>query len=242
MNIQQNTDRIFDNLCRQPAAPEGPARPDEGQGRRARVCDAVAQCVRKQAEAGIDISCDGEQSKPGFATYVRERLDGFEARLVEHPELIAERLMAICPAGRPRERRRRRRLRLLVPGDLHHRGPPDRSWRLCATAPNWRPGSYGNSRNQRSIIKHRGSGTETYTAKCVQRVRLQGHRQRPAHPDLRAHRDRKMEAASLVHLPPWVGADQSSPTRHRVSRTVSCARANSHHLVASRRGGGRGTA
>jgi 5-methyltetrahydropteroyltriglutamate--homocysteine methyltransferase len=45
-----------------------------------RVTRAVAECVRKQAEAGIDIVTDGEQSKPGFFTYVRERLDGFEAR------------------------------------------------------------------------------------------------------------------------------------------------------------------
>lgn len=50
---------------------------------RARIRGAVAECVRKQAETGIDIVCDGEQSKPGFFTYVRERLDGFEAR----PEL-----------------------------------------------------------------------------------------------------------------------------------------------------------
>jgi 5-methyltetrahydropteroyltriglutamate--homocysteine methyltransferase len=45
-----------------------------------RVRDAVAECVRQQGECGIDIVCDGEQSKPGFFTYVRERLDGFEGR------------------------------------------------------------------------------------------------------------------------------------------------------------------
>ena len=46
----------------------------------ARVRQAVADCVRKQVETGIDVVTDGEQSKPGFYTYVRERLDGFEAR------------------------------------------------------------------------------------------------------------------------------------------------------------------
>ena len=46
----------------------------------ARVKSAVAECVRKQVETGIDIVSDGEQSKPGFFTYVRERLAGFEAR------------------------------------------------------------------------------------------------------------------------------------------------------------------
>jgi 5-methyltetrahydropteroyltriglutamate--homocysteine methyltransferase len=45
-----------------------------------RVRSAVADCVRRQAETGIDILTDGEQSKPGFYTYVRERLEGFEAR------------------------------------------------------------------------------------------------------------------------------------------------------------------
>jgi 5-methyltetrahydropteroyltriglutamate--homocysteine methyltransferase len=46
----------------------------------ARLRTAVAECVRQQAETGIDIVCDGEQSKPGFFTYVRQRLEGFETR------------------------------------------------------------------------------------------------------------------------------------------------------------------
>ena len=46
----------------------------------ARVKTAVAECVKKQVETGIDIVSDGEQSKPGFFTYVRERLEGFEER------------------------------------------------------------------------------------------------------------------------------------------------------------------
>ncbi len=46
----------------------------------ARVRRAVAECVARQAEAGIDIVTDGEQSKPGFANYVQERLEGFEPR------------------------------------------------------------------------------------------------------------------------------------------------------------------
>src|SRR5579863_1087811 len=47
---------------------------------RTRIRNAVAACVRKQVACGIDVVCDGEQSKPGFFTYVRERLDGFEPR------------------------------------------------------------------------------------------------------------------------------------------------------------------
>jgi 5-methyltetrahydropteroyltriglutamate--homocysteine methyltransferase len=42
-----------------------------------RVRSAVAEIVRKQVESGIDIPTDGEQGKPGFFTYVSERLIGF---------------------------------------------------------------------------------------------------------------------------------------------------------------------
>jgi len=45
-----------------------------------RIRSAVIECVHKQAETGIDILNDGEVSKPGFFTYVRERLEGFEPR------------------------------------------------------------------------------------------------------------------------------------------------------------------
>jgi 5-methyltetrahydropteroyltriglutamate--homocysteine methyltransferase len=36
--------------------------------------------VREQVQCGIDIVTDGEFSKPGFFTYIRERLEGFESR------------------------------------------------------------------------------------------------------------------------------------------------------------------
>ncbi|MEE8465963.1 MAG: cobalamin-independent methionine synthase II family protein [Dehalococcoidia bacterium] len=44
------------------------------------VRDAVADVVNRQVDAGVDIICDGEQGKPSFLTYVRERLTGFEDR------------------------------------------------------------------------------------------------------------------------------------------------------------------
>jgi 5-methyltetrahydropteroyltriglutamate--homocysteine methyltransferase len=44
------------------------------------IATSVAECVRKQAECGIDIVTDGEFSKPGFFTYIQERLEGFESR------------------------------------------------------------------------------------------------------------------------------------------------------------------
>ena len=42
----------------------------------ARLRQAVAEIVRKQAELGIDVVDDGEFGKPSFVTYVRERLAG----------------------------------------------------------------------------------------------------------------------------------------------------------------------
>ncbi|MBV9552334.1 MAG: cobalamin-independent methionine synthase II family protein [Alphaproteobacteria bacterium] len=44
----------------------------------ARVEGAVADVVRRQAEAGIDIVADGEQGRVGFIPYVNERLAGIE--------------------------------------------------------------------------------------------------------------------------------------------------------------------
>src|ERR687892_1440302 len=45
-----------------------------------RVQTAVAEVVRKQGDCGIDVVTDGEQGKPGFFAYVRERLTGFEPK------------------------------------------------------------------------------------------------------------------------------------------------------------------
>jgi hypothetical protein len=44
------------------------------------LAQAVADCVRKQVECGVEIVTDGEYSKPGFFTYIRERFDEFESR------------------------------------------------------------------------------------------------------------------------------------------------------------------
>ena len=63
---------------------EGNAPPDYDR----RVREAVAECVRKQVEAGIDVVSDGEQSKPGFFSYVRDRLAGFEPKPDHKVELF----------------------------------------------------------------------------------------------------------------------------------------------------------
>src|SRR5476651_2627032 len=44
----------------------------------ARVRQAVAEVVKKQANVGIDLINDGEMSKPSYATYIKDRLNGFD--------------------------------------------------------------------------------------------------------------------------------------------------------------------
>ncbi len=48
-----------------------------------RVAQAVQETVDKQVEAGISIINDGEMSKPSYATYVKDRLDGFGGKSPE---------------------------------------------------------------------------------------------------------------------------------------------------------------
>jgi 5-methyltetrahydropteroyltriglutamate--homocysteine methyltransferase len=44
------------------------------------VREAVAEVARKQAEAGIDVVTDGEQSKASFFGYIVDRFDGFQRK------------------------------------------------------------------------------------------------------------------------------------------------------------------
>src|ERR1043166_1738798 len=55
-------------------------RPYDSQTFDAQIRSAVNDVVRRQAEAGVDVVSDGEQGKPGFVTYIGERLTGFESR------------------------------------------------------------------------------------------------------------------------------------------------------------------
>jgi len=48
---------------------------------------AVIDIVRRQAEAGVDIINDGEMSKPGYSTYVADRLSGFAGHAPAKPRL-----------------------------------------------------------------------------------------------------------------------------------------------------------
>ncbi|HLY47156.1 MAG TPA: cobalamin-independent methionine synthase II family protein [Stellaceae bacterium] len=49
--------------------------------------DAVATIVRRQVEAGVDVVNDGEMSKPGYSTYVADRLSGFAGHEGAKPRL-----------------------------------------------------------------------------------------------------------------------------------------------------------
>jgi 5-methyltetrahydropteroyltriglutamate--homocysteine methyltransferase len=51
------------------------------------VQEAVAAIVRRQVEAGIDIVDDGEMSKPGYSTYIADRLTGFAGHAQRKPPL-----------------------------------------------------------------------------------------------------------------------------------------------------------
>ena len=42
-----------------------------------RIRTAVGELVERQAQVGIDIRNDGEISKPNYATYIKDRLNGF---------------------------------------------------------------------------------------------------------------------------------------------------------------------
>src|SRR6202049_1134422 len=89
MNIQQNTDRIQTTHIGSLPRPHAlldmlkakyTGQPFDQAKYDALLAQSVAEAVRKQAECGIDIVTDGEFSKPGFFTYIQERLEGFEAR------------------------------------------------------------------------------------------------------------------------------------------------------------------
>ena len=89
MPVQQNTDRIqtthIGSLPRPHAVldlmkAKFSGQPYDQKTYDATIAKAVADGVRKQVECGIDFVTDGEFSKPGFFTYIQERLEGFESR------------------------------------------------------------------------------------------------------------------------------------------------------------------
>jgi 5-methyltetrahydropteroyltriglutamate--homocysteine methyltransferase len=85
--MKRSTERILTTHVGSLARPEAlvpilrakdRGQPYDGEACAALVREAVADVVRRQAEAGIDIVTDGEQSKASFFGYIVERFDGFE--------------------------------------------------------------------------------------------------------------------------------------------------------------------
>ncbi len=56
---------------------KGDGIPVDAQALEERVAAAVDEVVARQVNAGITVVNDGEMSKPSYATYVKDRLDGF---------------------------------------------------------------------------------------------------------------------------------------------------------------------
>ena len=89
MTIQQNTDRIQTTHIGSLPRPHklldilknkySGEKTDEAEFDQI-LSQSVMETVKKQKDSGIDIVTDGEFSKPGFFTYIQERLEGFEAR------------------------------------------------------------------------------------------------------------------------------------------------------------------
>ena len=84
--MQRSTDRFLTTHTGSLPRPEDLIRmmyakeegvPVDPEALAARVRAAVADVVKKQAEAGVDLINDGEMSKPSYATYVKDRLEGF---------------------------------------------------------------------------------------------------------------------------------------------------------------------
>ena len=65
--------------------------PVEPRALAARIRDAVADIIARQRKAGIDVVNDGEMSKPSYATYIKDRLNGFggESQPPPYPDLVA---------------------------------------------------------------------------------------------------------------------------------------------------------
>jgi 5-methyltetrahydropteroyltriglutamate--homocysteine methyltransferase len=58
----------------------------------ARSTSAVREIVQKQRDIGIDIPSDGEQSKPDYSTYIKDRFTGFDGPPSEAMDISRDRL------------------------------------------------------------------------------------------------------------------------------------------------------
>ena len=103
MTIQQNNDRVqtthVGSLPRPHALLDIMKKKYAGEPYDQGAFDAllrssVMEAVAKQVACGIDIVTDGEFSKPGFFTYIKERLEGFAPRRGLKPKLFQKEVAA----------------------------------------------------------------------------------------------------------------------------------------------------
>lgn len=70
-SLPRPADLVEIMFAREDGIPVDPAALDE------RIARAVDEAVERQVRAGVDIVNDGEWPKPSYATYIKDRLDGF---------------------------------------------------------------------------------------------------------------------------------------------------------------------
>ena len=108
--MQRSTDRILTTHTGSLPRPAGVPLPGTAAAaagtRQPRSRSATrSETVRRQVDAGVDVVNDGEMSKPSYATYVTDRLTGFESMpspTVSLPE--AERVPRVLRPAVPRDR------------------------------------------------------------------------------------------------------------------------------------------
>jgi 5-methyltetrahydropteroyltriglutamate--homocysteine methyltransferase len=90
--MPQHSDRILTthtgSLPRPPQLTNALERRDRGErvdDLEAQIREAVRDVVRRQVQAGVAIVNDGEASKIGYSTYVKERIEGFGGEGAPHP-------------------------------------------------------------------------------------------------------------------------------------------------------------
>ncbi len=103
MTLQQNTDHIQTTHIGSLPRPHAlldlmkakfTGQPFDADKFEALLAQSVNDVVRKQVDCGIEIVTDGEFSKPGFFTYIQERLEGFEARPGQKMKLFVQEVAA----------------------------------------------------------------------------------------------------------------------------------------------------
>ncbi|MEL6213046.1 MAG: epoxyalkane--coenzyme M transferase, partial [Pseudomonadota bacterium] len=92
--MKTSTDRILTthvgSLPRSQAVTDGVFAHEQGKlddvdGFRTTIAAAVVDVVAKQKAAGVDVVSDGEMSKISYATYIKDRISGFDGDSPRNP-------------------------------------------------------------------------------------------------------------------------------------------------------------